>query len=78
MQNQFALDLNYILEVQIKKIFTVNCEWGSWNIEVCSKTCGDGTRRKTRTKTVVEKYNGVCQGDSAMNEDCKEKICPGE
>ena len=67
------------MKIQIKrKQFTVNCEWGSWNIGACSKTCGDGTRRKTREKTVIEKYNGKCEGDSAMNEDCKEKNCPGE
>ena len=42
----------------------------------CSTTCGDGTRRKTRSKTVTEQHNGRCEGSPSMNEDCNERPCP--
>ena len=42
----------------------------------CSTTCGDGTRTKTRSKTVTEQYNGRCEGSPSVNENCNERPCP--
>ena len=42
----------------------------------CSTTCGDGTRTKTRSKTVTEQHNGRCEGSPSVNENCNERPCP--
>ena len=39
--------------------------------------CGDGTRTKTRQKTVEEENGGTCTGDPTEIEHCKDKECPG-
>ena len=54
----------------------VNCEWGSWKLGDCTTTCGDGTRTKTRPKTVTEQHNGRCEGSPSVNENCNERPCP--
>ena len=56
----------------------VNCQWGSWESGTCSKTCGGGTRRKSRSKTVTEQHGGRCEGSSTMDENCNEQHCPSK
>ena len=58
--------------------YLVNCEWGSWEISLCSKSCGGGKKTKIRSKTVTEKYNGKCEGSSREEEACNEQHCPGK
>ena len=56
----------------------VNCEWGDWIIGDCSKTCGVGTRYKTRTPKVSAEHGGKeCNGSTSAKEDCNFKTCPG-
>lgn len=56
---------------------TVNCEWNEWTSENCSKTCGGGTRTKTRTKKVEEAYGGSCEGKHVFQEPCNVEDCSG-
>ena len=55
----------------------MDCEWGDWKIGECSVTCGIGSRPETREKTVEEQNGGVCIGESSVNADCEDLICPG-
>ena len=58
----------------------VDCDWGEWSKEpsACSKTCGDGTRKYTRSKSVKEENGGICSGTSENTEKCNLGECPGE
>ena len=53
----------------------VNCQWSPWQTGQCPKTCGEGTRTNTRTKTVKEKFGGVCSGSSYIMESCFLQKC---
>ena len=57
-------------------ILGVQCEWSTWSVDNCSKTCGGGTRLKTRKK-VVEEIASTCNGKTIMQENCNEFGCPG-
>ena len=58
---------------------SVDCTWAQWgDWSDCSKTCGDGTRTKTRRKDVKEAHGGVCKGTDKEKESCKDKECPGK
>ena len=48
----------------------VDCEWSDWHIGDCSKTCGGGWRNNHRAKTVVEAFNGTCEGTGEEEEKC--------
>merc|ERR1712078_519038 len=55
----------------------VDCTWAQWgDWSDCSKTCGVGTRTKTRRKDVKEAHGGVCKGTDHDKESCKDKECP--
>ena len=70
-------------QLQHKAIFTKGCflwifplsEWQPWRTwSRCSKTCGSGTRRRTRSCT-----NGPgCSGLNEDTETCIVTQCPGE
>ena len=51
--------------------------WASWG--VCSKSCGDGTKEKTRTCTNPSPAHGGadCDGDPKEVGSCKLTECPG-
>ena len=53
-------------------------EWGEWGV-VCSKTCGEGMRRRRRYCTNPKPANGgaACLGESSIKENCKLHDCPG-
>ena len=53
----------------------VDCEWQEWQYGECSVTCGEGTRRKTRSKNVDERDGGVCIGKPIVIEECNEGNC---
>ena len=63
----------------VKTLFiSVNCEWGSWNsFSSCTKTCGGGTKYRTRSKSVPEKNGGTCTGRTKDEENCNTQNCPG-
>ena len=56
---------------------TVNCVWGDWKDGNCSQPCGGGHQINKRDKLVIEKYGGVCNGDSEIEEECNIHECPG-
>ena len=55
----------------------VNCQWDSWTIFDCTKTCGGGKRVKTRSKLVNE-VGTACKGLATMQESCNTEECPGK
>ena len=57
---------------------SVNCEWGEWNIQECTKTCGGGTKLRTRNKVVIEASGGTCSGQHRATESCNTISCPGD
>ena len=60
-------------------MFLVNCQWGEWNEDSeCSKSCGGGTQTRSRSKIVVEKYGGKCDGASNQTISCNKEDCPSE
>ena len=56
--------------------FLVLCEWGEWETEECSQSCGGGIRIHSREKTVEELFT-ICEGDGYYDEDCNDQECPG-
>ena len=69
---------NYQTKIHNTFLFSyllVNCQWSSWQTGQCPKTCGEGTRTNTRTKTVKEKFGGVCSGSSYIMESCFLQKC---
>ena len=68
----------YKLQI-IPIIFLVDGQWSDYGaVSACSKTCGDGTKTKTRTCTNPAPQNGGkdCVGDATHTENCKVKDCP--
>lgn len=62
-----------------KKHFTENGAWGSWgSYGTCSKTCGTGTKTRTRTcDNPAPIGNGAaCPGSSSDDADCNTQPCP--
>ena len=59
--------------------FSVNCQWASWGSwQSCSKTCGGGDQKRTRTKSVVAQYGGnECSGSYTSTQSCNTNKCPG-
>ena len=57
----------------------VNCLWsrfGEWT--ACTKTCGGGERKSTRTMVQLALYGGKeCKGNETKLESCNENPCPG-
>ena len=57
----------------------VDCKWGEWNTGTCSKTCGLGNRRSSRTKAVLKAHGGKeCAGNTWKDETCNLRTCPGK
>ena len=56
----------------------MNCVWNVWQAGACSKTCGGGTRKDTRTKKTVEKHGGTCRGKASFEEKCNTEKCPSK
>ena len=56
---------------------SVNCTWGNWTWESCSKTCGlNGTQNGTRTISQPAKYGGTeCEGPSTDIQNCNLTEC---
>ena len=56
----------------------IDCEWGAWTTKDCSKTCGQGTRTKTRSVRVGATHGGKCIGKNTMSEPCNLRNCPSK
>ena len=58
--------------------FIVHCVWNDWIQGKCSKSCGTGTRDKTRTEKILEAHGGrPCEGVASDVENCNVQECPG-
>ena len=59
--------------------FVVDCLWNEWQIGVCDKSCGGGSRTDTRERKVDVEHGGQeCTGDSTLTESCNVHECPGK
>ena len=60
-------------------VFSVDCTWRNWGSwEACSKTCGSGTKSRSRSKDGPLYGGRQCSGSSTDSESCNLKNCPGE
>ena len=62
-------------------LFTVNGGWGDWQpYGACTKTCGAGTRIRSRKCDNPLPSNGGldCPGDSTQTSSCTEGPCPSK
>ena len=59
--------------------FSVNCQWASWGSwQSCSRSCGGGTQKRYRTKSVVAQNGGnECSGSNTDTQSCNTNNCPG-
>ena len=63
---------------QLKLAAAIDCEWNDWELGMCSKPCGGGTRTNTRTKKSEEENGGKCEGENTVEEPCNAQSCPGK
>ena len=59
----------------------VNGNWGAWRPwSTCTKTCGGGVKRRTRTCSNPAPKNGgrACTGSSAESQACNTSPCKGK
>ena len=57
----------------------VNCvqsDWREWT--PCTKSCGGGTRKSTRSTQVEAAHGGVACGDVSKSEACNAHACPAD
>ena len=61
-------------------IFVVNGGWSPWTCETCSKTCGGGTQRCTRScnRPTPSCRGEDCPGSSVNYTTCNNVCCPGK
>ena len=56
-----------------------DCVWGPWKTwSSCSKTCGGGTKTRSRTKTKAEPNGGNCSGSGRDIKTCNTQSCAGK
>ena len=63
------------------RVILVNGNWGDWmEWSVCSKTCGEGLKNRSRECNNPQPMFGgrVCLGYNTQLENCKDTECPGE
>ena len=57
----------------------VDCTWSEWIWESCSKSCGNGTEKGTRTIAQAALHGGKnCTGPSSDTRSCNTEQCPGD
>ena len=57
----------------------VDCKWGDWVIDECSKTCGGGVQIDSREKIQEDLFGGKpCKGNSTRQGECNTDECPGK
>merc|ERR1712212_609276 len=63
-----------------RKVAPIDCEWSEWQtLDPCSKTCGGGTMRQSRTiKTYPENGGKKCEGQHIQTKACNTGICETE
>jgi len=55
-------------------VHCVMSNWADW--DACSKTCGGGTRSRSRTVTTPSQHGGMPCGNPEGQEDCNVEECP--
>ena len=61
-------------------LILVDGQWGNWRVyETCSKSCGSGTKVRTRLCDNPSPLNGgvSCTGPGRDETTCKANPCPG-
>ena len=66
-----------MIDSHVSSYILVNCQWSSWAVGSCSKSCGGGQRTKQRTKLVTESNGGKCSGQTSITEPCNTVSCNG-
>ena len=56
----------------------VDCVWSGWSTGICSTSCGEGSRKKTRSMLKGSQFGGKCNGEVIVNEDCSTDECLGK
>ena len=57
----------------------MDCTWSSWGSwGSCSKTCGSGTRTRSRSRNGPFNGGSECLGSSSESSSCNTNSCPGE
>ena len=65
------------LKFQLISKNVVDCQWGEWEVSGCDKTCGGGSRKKTRIPHLDAMHGGQeCEGHSNVIEGCNYQKCP--
>ena len=55
---------------------SVDCQWSDWTPSgSCSKSCGGGSQKFTRDKTVSESNGGSCSGSNEKTDSCNTQDC---
>ena len=57
----------------------MDCLWSIWSEWAkCSKTCGDGVRKRVRHVQTSAQNGGLpCSGSEMQAESCNDQDCPG-
>ena len=73
------------VEIKCSKIgkhnsHVTDCKWGAWGQwKSCSKSCGNGSQERTRTKVAYAKNGGKkCVGNDRETRPCKIRECSGK
>ena len=75
----FKLSKRIFMIISNENDYEVDCEWSPWKSwSGCTKSCGGGSRRKNRLKSVTEAYGGTCEGNATETKFCNEQDCPGK
>ena len=61
-----------------QKVVT-NCAWSSWSKwSSCSKSCGKGWQKRSRSKLTIAQNGGKeCAGKNKDKRSCNKEKCPG-
>ena len=73
--------LPYCLSTHTDILYTIYSlgegDWSAWSREPCSRTCGGGTRNRSRNCTTPNHFD-CCPGNNTDVERCGEISCPSE
>ena len=83
---QIKITQKYIKSVHLRKLnsfskyfISVEGAWGVWQVESCSKTCGNGTMKRVRecNNPTPKNCGSYCPGFNESIVDCMVQKCPG-
>ena len=69
---------NIFLSMYLNMSISVDCSWNSWQSwSSCTKSCGGGTKKKTRTKNDAVCGGAACTGNAVEFLNCNTHCCAG-